>query len=91
MHRIQVCQLLIKRVNLTELKSSPPASTLKQQAIWYSHNGFWHDAVSALLEAHLTDPNDVEIQSLWTALLQSAKLDAIAQEYGPKQGNIVVP
>lgn len=45
-----------------------------------AQQGIWHDALDAIAQLRIADPNDTAAQQSWVSLLSSVGLDAIAQE-----------
>lgn len=59
-----------------QLKKASPL----ERATLYAANNFWYDAIAALAELRNSNPVDTTVAAKWTQLLQSVKLDDIAQE-----------
>ncbi len=63
------------------------SDTLKQQLVnvaaiervsLYAKQGFWYDAVNALVELQQTQPNNPELATTWAELMKSVGLDAMS-------------
>ncbi|MUG98826.1 DUF928 domain-containing protein [Scytonema sp. UIC 10036] len=59
--------------------------TAADRADLYASAGLWQDALVTLAEDRYTQPNNSQLVTSWTKLLQTEKLEAIAQE--PLLGN----
>lgn len=59
-----------------QLKQAPP----RQQARLYAENGIWFDAVTAIAELRLANPEDAELAKDWEQLLKAVKLEPFATE-----------
>ncbi|BAY27459.1 hypothetical protein NIES2100_72830 [Calothrix sp. NIES-2100] len=55
-------------------------ASLLERANLYAKAGLWQDALATLAELRYSQPRDSKLAASWTELLQSEKLDAIAQE-----------
>jgi hypothetical protein len=44
----------------------------------YAENGIWHDALDQLAIRYQAEPNNAELSSLWSSLLQQAALDELS-------------
>lgn len=71
----------IKRVEANPvIKTQLVAATEKAQPAIYASNGIWYEALTSLAKLRCTSPNDRNILSNWTSLLQQAELPEIAQK-----------
>ncbi|GAA6616063.1 DUF928 domain-containing protein [Scytonema sp. NUACC26] len=70
--RVQPDPLLIKKLEQTK--------TATDRADLYISAGLWQDALATLAEPRYTQPNNSQLATSWTKLLQTEKLEAIAQE-----------
>jgi hypothetical protein len=52
----------------------------RKQVDLYRKNHLWYDALTILAEQRRLNPNDLALVDAWKVLLQSEKLDGIAQE-----------
>ena len=69
----------IERVNLnSQLAKRIEQATPLQKAALYAENGIWHNALTTLGEARLSQPNDASLLTNWSSLLESEKLDSFA-------------
>jgi hypothetical protein len=69
----------IERVNLnSQLAKRIEQATPLQKAALYAENGIWHDALTTLGEARLSQPNNASLFTNWTSLLKSEELDKLA-------------
>lgn len=60
----------------SQLKSASP----KQQIALYAQNGFWYDALTALAQLRLSNPNDPDLIRGWEELLNAAGTGEIVNE-----------
>ncbi len=67
----------VKRVAI----GNPPqhGSTL-EQAAWYGNQGIWYDALTHLVKASQSQPNDPELKDIWHNFLQSGGILSNADE-----------
>jgi hypothetical protein len=69
----------IERVNLnSQLAKRIQQVTPLQKAVLYAENGIWHDALTTLGEARLSQPNNASLLANWSSLLKSEELDKLA-------------
>lgn len=69
----------IERVNLnSQLAKRIEQATPLQKAALYAENGIWHDALTTLGEARLSQPNNASLLANWSSLLKSEELDKLA-------------
>lgn len=69
----------IERVNLnSQLAKRIEQATPLQKAALYAENGIWHNALTTLGEARLSQPSNASLLANWTSLLKSEKLDKLA-------------
>ena len=54
-------------------------STL-EQAAWYGEQGIWYDALTSLIQARRSQPQNQDLIGIWTNILESGGLKAIATE-----------
>lgn len=71
----------VQRASLTpaltsQLKSASP----EQQIAVYAQNGLWYDALNALAQLRLSNPNDLNLMQNWKNLLSTARTGEIANE-----------
>ncbi|MDY6901472.1 MAG: DUF928 domain-containing protein [Cyanobacteriota bacterium] len=68
----------IERVNLNpQLTKRIEQATPLQKAALYAENGIWHNALTTLGEARLSQPNNASFLTNWLSLLKSEKLDKL--------------
>ena len=67
----------VRRVALSEPRNQ--GSTL-EQAAWYGKQGIWYDALTSLVQARRSQPNNQDLISIWAEFLESGALKAIATE-----------
>ncbi|MBD2328731.1 DUF928 domain-containing protein [Alkalinema sp. FACHB-956] len=60
----------------TQLQQGTPP----QRATLYRQNGIWFDALNALAELRLADPNNPQLTEDWKRLLRSIGLEALAEK-----------
>lgn len=53
-------------------------TTPLEQADWYAQQGYWYDAVTSLVEARRSQPNNQELANIWVEFLESGGMTAIA-------------
>lgn len=70
--RVQPDPMFLKKLEQT--KTSVDCADL------YASAGLWQDALVTLAEPRYTQPNDSQLTTSWTKLLQTEKLEALAQE-----------
>lgn len=69
----------IERVNLnSQLAKRIQQATPLQKAALYAENGIWHNALTTLGEARLSQPNNASLLANWSSLLKSEELDKLA-------------
>ena len=54
--------------------------TALEQASWYAERGIWYDALSSLIQARRSQPEDQELIEVWVKFLEAEGLGAIAKE-----------
>lgn len=71
----------IRRVVLSEPReeSREHLSDL-EQAAWYAKRGIWYDTLTAIASVRKAQPDDRDLLDIWTNLLQTARLEAIAPD-----------
>ena len=70
----------IERVNLSSnLAKRIEQATQEQKAAIYAENGIWHNALTTLGEARLSQPSNASLLANWTSLLKSEELDKLAK------------
>lgn len=62
------------------LTSQLEQASPREQVELYLNNHLWYDALTTLAKQRRSDPDDLVVANEWKALLQSEKLDEIAQE-----------
>lgn len=50
------------------------------QAAWYGEQGIWYDALTALVQARRSQPNNQDLIDIWTDFLKSGGLETMAIE-----------
>ncbi len=51
-----------------------------EQAAWYGEQGIWYDALSSLIQARQSQPQNQDLKDIWADFLESGGLKAIANE-----------
>ncbi len=66
---------------------------LAEQAQLYAQQGFWFDALAAVIAQRRADPSDEAATADWTQLLKSVNLEALAEAaiLGPRCGGLLSP
>jgi hypothetical protein len=71
------------------VKRIEPQETLKNdlanpdpmaRAIAYAKNGIWYDTLTTLAQMRRQAPDDASLKAEWTQLLQSQKLESVADK-----------
>ncbi|KYC35431.1 hypothetical protein WA1_06285 [Scytonema hofmannii PCC 7110] len=70
--RVQPDPIFMKKLEQTK--------TDAERADLYASAGLWQDALVTLAQPRYTQPNNSQLATSWTKLLQTEKLEAIAQE-----------
>lgn len=67
----------VRRVEIsTDLSSQIASASLAEQAYLYEEAGLWHEQVTALAELRNLQPESIEAQLKWAALIQASGLDS---------------
>lgn len=67
----------VRRVEISQaLSNQIAAADLAEQAYLYEVAGLWHEQVTTLAELRSRNPNSLEAQLSWAALIQSSGLDS---------------
>jgi hypothetical protein len=65
----------VQRVTPTAaIRSQIETATPQQRVDLYAQQGFWYDAIDAIAEQRLQQPQDAALKADWNGLLQSANL-----------------
>lgn len=71
---------LITRENLTPiLQETLKQSTPSERLSLYATNNLWYDLIATLYQQRLTNPNNVELDDEWAAVLKEINLAKVAQ------------
>ncbi|PSB25999.1 DUF928 domain-containing protein [Stenomitos frigidus] len=72
---------VVQRVKpATTLTNQLKKASARDRSTIYATNGIWQDAIATLAQARCTNPQDQNLITSWTHLLQSVKLEDYAQE-----------
>ena len=69
-------KVTLERETLEQLETKKEIET----AIIYAEAGIWYDAIALLAELRHQNPDDIDINTIWTELLKQVDLTAIASQ-----------
>ncbi len=76
----QVVQGWIRRLPMTSQLENQLEKLPSQNYLAYQKEGIWYDAIANLADLHFVNPNNQELSSAWSKLMESLNLPWVSEE-----------